>query len=84
MQSNIILILALILFFTKFCGILTKRVHLPQVVGALLAGIVLGPSVLGLIEPNETISAIAELGVIVLLFTAGMEMDFKELKSLLK
>jgi Kef-type K+ transport system membrane component KefB len=57
---------------------------MPQVVGALFAGIVLGPSVLGFIEPSETLAVIAELGVIVLLFTAGMEMDFKELRSLLK
>jgi len=84
MDTNIILILAIILFFTKFCGILTKRLHIPQVVGALFAGIVLGPSVLGLVGENETITVIAELGVIVLLFSAGMEMDFKELKSLLR
>jgi Kef-type K+ transport system membrane component KefB len=84
MHTNFILIFSLILFTTKFFGILTKRAHLPQVVGALVAGIVLGPSVLGLIEPNETLAVIAELGVIVLLFSAGMEMDFKELRSLLK
>jgi Kef-type K+ transport system membrane component KefB len=84
MDTNIILVLALILFSTKFCGILTKRIHLPQVVGALLAGIILGPSVLGLAQPSENITMLAELGVIVLLFSAGMEMDFKELKSLLR
>lgn len=84
MENNIILVIALILFATKFCGILTKRLHLPQVIGALFAGIVLGPSVLGLAQPNETLTTIAELGVIVLLFSAGMEMDFKEFKNLLR
>jgi Kef-type K+ transport system membrane component KefB len=84
MDYSIILVFALILFATKFCGILTRRLHLPQVIGALFAGIVLGPSVLGLAQPSETLTVIAELGVIVLLFSAGMEMDFKELKSLLR
>ncbi|MCL2637365.1 MAG: cation:proton antiporter [Oscillospiraceae bacterium] len=84
MDSNIILVFALILFATKFCGILTRRLHLPQVVGALLAGIILGPSVLGLAQPSETLTVIAELGVIVLLFSAGMEMDFKQFKALLR
>jgi Kef-type K+ transport system membrane component KefB len=81
---NIILVFALILFATKFCGIITRRLHLPQVIGALFAGIVLGPSVLGLAQPSETLTVIAELGVIVLLFSAGMEMDYKEFKSLLR
>jgi Kef-type K+ transport system membrane component KefB len=84
MDNSIILVFALILFSTKFCGILTKRMHLPQVVGALIAGILLGPAVLGLAQPSETLNVIAELGVVVLLFSAGMEMNFKELKSLLK
>jgi Kef-type K+ transport system membrane component KefB len=85
MDYNILLVFALILFFTKVCGILTRRLHLPQVVGALIAGIILGPSVLGLAQPhNEIITVIAELGVVVLLFSAGMEMDFKELKNLLR
>jgi Kef-type K+ transport system membrane component KefB len=81
-METYILAFALILFATKFCGILTKSIHLPQVVGALIAGILLGPSVLGLVGPSETLSVIAELGVIVLLFSAGMEMNFKKLKSL--
>ncbi|MCL2697350.1 MAG: cation:proton antiporter [Oscillospiraceae bacterium] len=84
MDYNIILVFALILFATKFCGILTRRLNLPQVVGALVAGIILGPSVLGFAQPNETLTIIAELGVIVLLFSAGMEMDFREFKNLLR
>jgi len=83
-MSETIFVIGLILFFTKFCGIMTRRIHLPQVVGALTAGIILGPAVLGIAQPNETIDLIAELGVIVLLFTAGMEMNFKDLKNLLR
>lgn len=61
-----------------------KRIHLPQVVGALIAGVLLGPAVFGLVEPNETLSALAEIGVILLLFTAGMETDFRELRKSMK
>jgi len=54
------------------------------VVGALVAGILLGPSVLGLVKPDPAIAVLAELGVIILLFTAGMETDFKQLKRSIK
>lgn len=83
-MTNTVLILALILFSTKICGILTRRIHLPQVVGALIAGILLGPAVFNMVEPNESISTIADLGVIVLLFSAGIETDFKQLRSTFK
>ncbi|MCL1806539.1 MAG: cation:proton antiporter [Oscillospiraceae bacterium] len=83
-DNHIILVFALILFLTKFCGIITKRIHLPQVVGALVAGVLLGPAVFNLAEHNETISVVADLGVIVLLFSAGMETDFKQLRSSVK
>jgi len=58
-----------------------QRVHLPQIIGALIAGVLLGPAVLDFIRPGETISVIAEFGVILLLFSAGMETDFKQLRK---
>ena len=70
---------AIILLATKSFAILTKRVDMPQVVGALIAGLVLGPSILGLISPTEFLSQISELGVIVLMFGAGLQTDMKEL-----
>ncbi len=75
-----ILDLALILLFTKALSMLTKRVDLPQVVGALLAGLVLGPSLLGWVDSSEMIAQLSELGVIVLMFGAGLQTDFDELK----
>ena len=72
--------LALILVSTKLLGLLTRRVQLPQVVGALLAGLILGPAFLGIIHETDFITSLAEAGVIVLMFTAGMETDVKELK----
>lgn len=73
--------IALILLSTKFLGLLTKRIQMPQVVGALLAGIVLGPAMLGWVNQSELLSQIAEIGVIVLMFSAGLETDINELKK---
>ncbi|MGG5460266.1 cation:proton antiporter [Clostridium sp. B9] len=72
--------LALILISTKLFGLITKKVHMPQVVGALVAGVVLGPAVLNVLSETEFIQQLAELGVIVLMFTAGLETDIKQLK----
>jgi Kef-type K+ transport system membrane component KefB len=81
---NLLLFVALILFSTKILAIFMKRIHLPQVIGALIAGVIIGPAVLNFIQPNPVISTIAEFGVILLLFTAGMETDFKQLRSGMK
>lgn len=73
--------LAIILLATKILGLITRRFHMPQVVGALLAGVILGPAMLGWLHETDFISQVAELGVIVLMFCAGLETDTKELKK---
>lgn len=73
--------IALILMSTKLLGLLTKKIQLPQVVGALLAGLILGPACLNILHETEFIVQLAELGVIVLMFTAGLETDISELKK---
>ena len=73
--------IAIILLSTKLLGLLTKRISLPQVVGALAAGIILGPMLLDVVERNDLIVSLAELGVIVLMFSAGLETDIQELKK---
>ena len=72
--------LALILLSTKVLGLLTRRVRLPQVVGALLAGLILGPACLGILHQTDFIYQVSEIGVIVLMFCAGLETDIDELK----
>lgn len=79
MDYSFLLSLALILLSTKIFGLVTKRFKLPQVVGALIAGLILGPACLGLIKETEFIGCLSELGVIVLMFCAGLEADVKEL-----
>ena len=73
--------IALILLSTKVLGIVTKKFQMPQVVGALLAGLILGPAVFNIITETDFIKQIAELGVIVIMFTAGLSTDINELKS---
>ena len=73
--------LALILLTTKIFGLITRRLQLPQVVGALLAGLVFGPGVLGILQPSDFLSSLSEIGVIVIMFSAGMTTDIRELKN---
>lgn len=81
MEYEFLKFLALILLSTKLFGLVTRKFKLPQVVGALLAGVFLGPACLGLIEKTDFISSLSELGVILLMFTVGMETDIGELKK---
>ena len=67
--------IAIIMLTTKILGDMTNKVNMPQVVGALLAGIIIGPSCLGLIEQTDFISKTAEIGVVLLMFTAGLDTD---------
>lgn len=73
--------LALILMSTKLLGIATKKFNMPQVVGALLAGLLLGPAVFNILNETEFIMELSEIGVIVLMFTAGLESDISNLKK---
>lgn len=73
--------IAIILLFTKAFGIFSKKLRMPSVVGALIAGIVLGPAVLNIVEPSNLISALSEIGVIVLMFSAGLETSITDLKK---
>lgn len=82
MQSyHYLLDVALILLSTKLFGLLTKKFQMPQVVGALVAGLLLGPAVFNIIRETTFIDQVSELGVIVLMFAAGLETDIKELKK---
>lgn len=80
-EYKFLLDIAIILSVTKLLSILIKRINLPSVVGALIAGIILGPVVLNVINTDEIINSLAEIGVIVLMFQAGLETDIKELKK---
>ncbi len=76
---EIFLSLAIIILFSKVFGLLAKRIHAPEVVGEILAGIIIGPSVLGIVSLNDFISQMAEIGVVLLMFSAGLGTNLREL-----
>ncbi|WP_026255103.1 cation:proton antiporter [Terrisporobacter glycolicus] len=76
-----ILDIALILISTKLFGLISRRCQMPQVVGALFAGLILGPAVLNIVHETEFLTQLAEIGVILLMFFAGLETDISELKQ---
>lgn len=72
--------LAIILIASKIAGDVSVRLKQPSVLGKLLIGIVLGPTILGLIEDTDMLKEISNIGVILLMFIAGLETDLDEFK----
>jgi Kef-type K+ transport system membrane component KefB len=75
------LTLLIILLTARIFAELATRLQAPSVIGELFAGVVLGPSLLGWIEPTEAIRLMAGIGIILLLFEVGLETDVKRLVS---
>lgn len=75
-----LLSIAIILFSTKVFGFLTEKIKLPQVVGALLAGVIIGPSMLGIVKDTAFLDQVSQIGVIILMFMAGLDTDLAEIK----
>ena len=71
--------LAIIVIFAKVFGIIARKLKAPQVVGEIIAGLLIGPSVLGLVEQSDFLSQMAEIGVILLMFSAGLETNLHDL-----
>ncbi len=75
-----LLVLAAVLAVAKIAGELAERMGQPAVVGELLAGVALGPSMLGLVDPAlPVLHIMAEIGVVILLFQIGLETDLRRL-----
>jgi Kef-type K+ transport system membrane component KefB len=80
--QQFLLLLAVILVAAKVLGELAERIGQPAVVGELLAGVILGPSVIGFVDPAlPSLHLMAEIGVVLLLFGIGLETDLKRLMS---
>ncbi|MDX1810701.1 MAG: cation:proton antiporter [Gammaproteobacteria bacterium] len=80
MDMHIILLqIALVLIAARICAELAVRLGAPSIIGELFAGILLGPSLLGWIEPNDVLKLLAEIGIILLLFEVGLETDLGRL-----
>lgn len=76
-----VLVLALILIFTKLAGDLSVRLGQPSVLGKLIVGVVLGPAILGWVQQTDFVHYMAEIGVLLLMFIAGLETDLEQLKK---
>ncbi|WP_425325123.1 cation:proton antiporter [Paenibacillus dendritiformis] len=81
MRMDIILMLLIVLTATKLAGDLTVRLGQPSVLGKLIVGIIVGPAVLGWVTNGEIVRDMAEVGVILLMFIAGLETDLEQLKQ---
>ncbi|MFZ5752972.1 MAG: cation:proton antiporter [Bacillota bacterium] len=73
--------LVIIFLAIKVIGHISKKFGQPSVFGKLLVGIILGPSILGILHTNEVLKELAEVGVIMLMFLAGLETDVDEFKK---
>ena len=72
--------LAIILLAGKYMGLLARRLNAPQVAGEILAGLLIGPCMLGFVQPSEFITQMAGLGVVLLMFNAGLDSNIEEIK----
>jgi Kef-type K+ transport system membrane component KefB len=79
MEPKIIINIILILLVAWVLGDLFQRLRLPRLLGELVAGLILGPPVLGWVQPREALTVLADLGIFFLMFYSGMEMDPHEL-----
>lgn len=80
MESYLVLKdLAIIVIAAKLFGIVARKLKAPQVVGEIIAGLIIGPSILGWVNQTDFLLEMAEIGVILLMFSAGLETDLKEL-----
>lgn len=80
-MEKTLLSIVLILVSTKMGGIISRKFKMPEVLGALIAGVILGPVVLNLVQYDENIKLLSNLGVIMLMFLAGLETNVHEFKK---
>ena len=73
--------IAIIILVAKFFGLVARRLKAPQVVGEIIAGLILGPSLLRWVQASDFLSAMAEIGVVLLMFSAGLETNIGQLKK---
>lgn len=79
MEYGILLDLAIIIVFAKAFGIVARYLKAPQVVGQIIAGLLIGPSVLGIVDQSQFLVQMAEIGVLLLMFSAGLETNLRDL-----
>ncbi|HEX4919037.1 MAG TPA: cation:proton antiporter [Limnobacter sp.] len=76
--------LLLLIVVARIFGRLFARFNQPELIGEILAGVLLGPAIMGLIEPNAALAAITELAVFLIILSAGLEMRFSDIVEAMK
>ncbi|OAA93593.1 cation:proton antiporter [Clostridium coskatii] len=80
-MEKTLLDIVLILICTKIGGIISRKLKMPEVLGALIAGVILGPVILNVVQYDDNIKLLSNLGVIMLMFLAGLETNIEEFKK---
>ncbi len=80
--SMFLINVAIILIFTKIGGMISKRIGVPSVLGQVLTGVILGPTIFGLLKPDLFLDEVGQIGVIFLMFLAGLDTDVKQMKAM--
>jgi len=78
---DLLLPLVLILVTARLAGMVSRRLGMPAVLGELMAGLILGPSLLGWVSMNSTLGSVADIGVLLLMFIAGLETDLLQMRQ---
>lgn len=81
MVLQFILQLVIILFFVKIAGQISVRLGQPSVLGKIIVGIMIGPAVLGWVQETDVLRVFSQIGVLLLMFLAGLETDLKDLND---
>src|SRR6266567_4615393 len=79
--TTFLVLIACLLIAAKFAGWLCQRVGIPSVLGQLLMGVLVGPSLLGWVHPGNLLDTFGNLGVILLMFIAGIETDMQQMRQ---
>ena len=79
--TSFLLVLVCLLVSVKIVGWIFQYLRFPVVIGQLLVGIVIGPSLLGWVHPSQTLDIFSTIGAVLLLFIAGLETDMKQMRA---
>ena len=71
--------LAIIMVAAKIMGLAVRKLNVPQVVGEIIAGLIIGPSLLGIVKQSDFLSQMEEIGVILLMFAAGLGTNLRDM-----
>jgi len=78
---NSVLIFSLILFIILLSPILLRRLNIPGIIGLIISGVVIGPYGLGILERNSAVDLFSTIGLLYIMFIAGLELDMNEFKA---